>query len=63
MVLPGGIAVSFSGHDVRHGDGRQLQRLGLQPHVRVAPTIAGVARGEDEVLAAARAWLAARPKG
>jgi C-terminal processing protease CtpA/Prc len=57
MVLPGGYALSFSGHDVRHADGRQLQRLGLQPHVAVAPTIAGMARGEDEVLAAAQAWL------
>ncbi len=57
MMLPGGYAVSFSGHDVRHADGRQLQRMGLQPHVTVAPTIAGMARGEDEVLAAAEAWL------
>jgi C-terminal processing protease CtpA/Prc len=61
LVLPGGHAISFSGHDVRHADGRQLQRLGLQPHVRVAPTIAGLARGEDEVLAAAEAWLRANP--
>jgi hypothetical protein len=27
--------------------------------VRVAPTLAGIVRGEDEVLAAARAWVAA----
>jgi C-terminal processing protease CtpA/Prc len=57
MVLPGGYAVSFSGHDVRHADGRQLQRVGLQPTVRAAPTIAGFARGEDEVLAAGERWL------
>jgi C-terminal processing protease CtpA/Prc len=62
LVLPGGIAVSFSGHDVRHADGRQLQRLGLQPQVRVAPTIAGIVRGDDEVLDAARAWVKANQK-
>jgi C-terminal processing protease CtpA/Prc len=62
MVLPGGYAVSFSGHDVRHADGRQLQRLGLQPQVRAAPTIAGLARGEDEVLATAERWLREHPR-
>jgi C-terminal processing protease CtpA/Prc len=56
-VLPGGINVSFSGHDVRHGDGRQLQRLGIQPHIRVEPTIAGVRSGRDEVLEKAIAFL------
>jgi C-terminal processing protease CtpA/Prc len=50
VVLPGGLVASFSGHDVRHADGRQLQRLGLQPHVLVRPTIAGIRAGRDEVL-------------
>jgi C-terminal processing protease CtpA/Prc len=53
MVLPGNLAVSFTGHNVRHADGRQLQRVGIQPHVRAAPTIAGVVAGRDEVLEAA----------
>lgn len=53
VVLPGGIVAYFSGHDVRHADGRQLQRLGLQPDVVVYPTIAGVRAGRDEVLEAA----------
>jgi C-terminal processing protease CtpA/Prc len=48
--VPGGIRISMTGHDVRHADGRQLQRVGLQPDVRVAPTIAGIAAGKDEVL-------------
>jgi C-terminal processing protease CtpA/Prc len=48
--VPGGFRVSFSGHDVRHADDRQLQRVGIQPHVRVAPTIAGIRGGRDEVL-------------
>lgn len=58
MILPGDLTVSFSGHDVRHADGRQLQRLGIQPHIRVAPTIRGIVAGRDEVLEAAIAHLA-----
>lgn len=57
VLLPGGARMSFSGHSVRHADGRQLQRLGLQPHVAVQPTIAGVRAGRDEVLEAALRYL------
>ena len=56
-VLPGGINVTFTGMDVRHGDGRQLQRIGIQPHIRVEPTIAGVRNGRDEVLDKAITFL------
>jgi C-terminal processing protease CtpA/Prc len=57
LPLPGGIAVSFTGHDVRHADGRQLQRVGLTPEVLVMPTIAGIRAGRDEVLEAAVRFL------
>jgi C-terminal processing protease CtpA/Prc len=57
IVLPGGIYASFSGHDVRHADGRQLQRVGIQPTIQVAPTIAGLISGRDEVLDMAVAFL------
>jgi C-terminal processing protease CtpA/Prc len=50
VVFPGGITASFTGHDVRHADGRQLQRVGLQPDVLVKPSIAGIRAGQDEVL-------------
>ena len=50
FVLPGGLVVTFTGHDVRHADGRQLQRKGIQPDIEVAPTIAGLRAGKDEVL-------------
>ncbi|HEY3593702.1 MAG TPA: PDZ domain-containing protein, partial [Polyangiaceae bacterium] len=50
LALPGSITMSFSGLDVRHADGRRLQRVGLQPQVAVTPTIAGVRAGRDEVL-------------
>jgi C-terminal processing protease CtpA/Prc len=48
--VPGGIRVFMTGHDVRHADGRRLQRVGLQPDVRIAPTTEGIAAGRDEVL-------------
>jgi C-terminal processing protease CtpA/Prc len=53
LSLPGGLLVGFTGHDVRHADGRQLQKVGLTPHVTAAPTIAGIREGRDEVLEAA----------
>jgi C-terminal processing protease CtpA/Prc len=60
-ILPGGITVNFTGHDVRHADGRQLQRVGIQPHVRAEPTVEGIRAGRDEVLEKAIAFL--RSKG
>ncbi|HKR21348.1 MAG TPA: S41 family peptidase, partial [Pyrinomonadaceae bacterium] len=60
MVLPGNLAISFSGHDIRHADGRQLQRRGIQPHVRVAPTIRGTIEGRDEVFEAAIKYVQKR---
>jgi C-terminal processing protease CtpA/Prc len=58
FVLPGGITVWFSGHDIRHGNSGQLQRLGLQPEVLVMPTIQGIRQGRDEVLEKALSFLA-----
>ncbi|HSP81323.1 MAG TPA: S41 family peptidase, partial [Myxococcaceae bacterium] len=57
LVLPGGISVTFTGHDVRHVDGAQLQRVGLRPHVYVRPTVAGLRAGKDEVLERALRYL------
>jgi C-terminal processing protease CtpA/Prc len=57
FFLPGGFRVNFTGHDVRHADGRQLQRVGIQPHIRVAPTIKGLQAGRDEVLERAIAFV------
>jgi len=61
--MPGGIAVRFSGADVRHADGRQLQRVGIQPDIRVEPTIAGIAAGKDELLEAAIKFLNEKKAG
>ena len=57
MVLPGNLILGMTGHDVRHADGRQLQRVGIQPTLRVAPTIRGLTDGRDEVLDAAIKYL------
>lgn len=55
--LPGGLRLMFTGHDVRHADGRQLQRIGLVPDVEARPTVAGLRAGRDEVLEAALGFL------
>ncbi len=50
VLLPGGLGVTFTGHDVRHGNGAQLQRIGVLPDVQASPTLAGLRAGRDEVL-------------
>jgi C-terminal processing protease CtpA/Prc len=52
FTIPGQIRLTFSGHDVRHADGRQLQQVGLPIAVEARPTIAGLRAGRDEVLEA-----------
>jgi len=59
--VPGGIMVHFSGQGVWHADGRQLQRLGLQPTVEVHPTLAGIRAGKDEVLDKAIEYVQGQP--
>jgi C-terminal processing protease CtpA/Prc len=58
FVVPGGVTISFSSHDVRQVNGGKLQRLGLQPAVSVSPTIKGVRDSRDEVLEKALEYLA-----
>ena len=50
MVLPGEIYFNFSGEGVRWPDGRQLQRVGIIPDVRVEPTAADIGSGNDVIL-------------
>ncbi|MBS1812236.1 MAG: hypothetical protein JST84_28990 [Acidobacteria bacterium] len=57
LVLPGGNYVYFTGGDVRHIDGRQLQRVGIQPHIKVEPTPQGIREERDEVLEAGIRYL------
>ena len=48
--LPGGLEMRFTGQEVRHADGRQLQQIGIQPQITVRPTLPGLRAGRDEVL-------------
>lgn len=50
MFAPGGVGLNFSGEGVRWPDGRQLQRVGIIPDVRVEPTAQDIATGNDVVL-------------
>ncbi|HEY1655108.1 MAG TPA: S41 family peptidase [Candidatus Tumulicola sp.] len=50
MIAPGGVVLYFTGEGVRYADGRQLQRVGILPDVRVEPTASDVATGNDVVL-------------
>jgi C-terminal processing protease CtpA/Prc len=57
FMVPGGIRIPFSGHDVRWPDGKQLQRVGLVPDIEVHPTIEGIRAGRDEILERAVTYL------
>jgi Peptidase family S41 len=55
--LPGGVEMRFTGQEVLHVDGRQLQQIGIQPNIRVSPTLRGLRTGKDEVLDRALRYL------
>lgn len=55
--IPGNITLFFSGHDVRHIDGSQLQKVGLKPDIEVKPTIEGIRQERDEILDSAVHYL------
>ncbi len=57
MLLPGNLTVAFTGHNVRHANGHRLQRIGIQPTIKVEPTIKGTIEGKDEILEAAVNFL------
>jgi len=51
FVTPSGLRVSFTGMRVTRHDGRSPHHLvGVEPDVALAPTLAGVRAGRDEVL-------------
>jgi hypothetical protein len=52
FAVPGGCRVCWTGLRVVRYDGRRFHGVGIRPSVPVERTIAGVARGEDEVLEA-----------
>ncbi len=50
VTLADNVRIRFTKIDIRHADGRQLQRIGILPDVEAHPTIAGIRAGRDEVL-------------
>ncbi|OON70999.1 hypothetical protein B0919_03100 [Hymenobacter sp. CRA2] len=57
IVLPGDLTTRFSGLAVFYPDGRETQRVGIIPTVKVAPSVEGVRAKRDEVLEKAVALL------
>ncbi len=62
VALLAGLRVVFTGRMARLGEGEPLMGVGLAPDVEVAPTIAGVAAGRDEVLERAIRVVKALPE-
>ena len=58
LRLPGALRMWFTGQEIRWVDGRQLQKVGVQPHITVRPTVRGIRAGKDEVLDRALAFIA-----
>jgi hypothetical protein len=58
-TLPSGLVYGFTGMKVTRHDGSVFHREGFAPDVVVAPTIAGLAEGRDELIERAAAELAA----
>ena len=50
VALPGGLHTGISGIGVFYPDKSPTQQVGIVPNVKVAPTIAGIRAGRDEVL-------------
>lgn len=62
IEVPGGITITYSIEDIRHGNGGKLQRLGLQPNITAPTTAKGLRAGKDEPLEAALAHLSPEKK-
>jgi C-terminal processing protease CtpA/Prc len=50
IVLPGGLKTAISGIGIYYPDGRETQRIGIVPDIKVKPTIRGIREGRDELL-------------
>jgi C-terminal processing protease CtpA/Prc len=62
FTVPSGLRIRFTGLRVTGHDGRSpFHLVGVKPDVPVAPTIAGLRRGRDEVLERAIAVIDATP--
>lgn len=50
ISLPGNTITKMTGLSVFYPDGRQTQRVGLEPDIYVMPTVEGLKEGRDELM-------------
>ncbi|UKT65611.1 S41 family peptidase [Pedobacter mucosus] len=50
ITLPGGFKTWITGIGIYYPDGKETQRIGIVPDVKVTPTISGIRLAKDEVL-------------
>lgn len=50
VTFPGGIATGFTQIGVYYPDGKETQRIGIIPDVKVKPSVKGIKEGRDEIL-------------
>lgn len=60
VMLPGNIATGFSGTGNYWRNKKDIQRKGIQPDIKVVPTIAGYKAGKDEILEEAIKYLSGK---
>ncbi len=53
IMLPGGLRTMISGIGINYPNGEETQRIGIVPDIEVKPTIDGIRKGKDELLAKA----------
>ena len=50
ILLPGGLRTMISGIGVYYPDGKETQRIGIVPDIKVEPTVNGIKKAKDEML-------------
>ena len=50
VILPGQIYTYFSSLGVYYPNDKQTQRIGLEPDIKIEPTVEGLSNGKDELL-------------
>lgn len=50
VYLPGGLITNFSGVGIYYPNGKETQRIGIIPDIKIEPTIKGIKSGRDEIL-------------
>lgn len=57
IILPGNIKTMITGIGVYYPDGKETQRIGIIPDVKIKPTVQGITQKKDEVLDKAIEWI------